>query len=288
MRKWLMTLFILLFSASAALADAVPGDTVITLGKDLTEAQKLQLLDKFNAPDAQTIYVTNEEEHRYLDGLLNKNLIGTRAISSAMIRIEEQGAGIRVETNNITWVSKEMYENALSTAGVTDAYVKVDAPFPVSGTAALTGIMKAFETVTGEKLDETRKKIANEEMVTTAQLAEKIGDKEKAAELLTRLKAELAKQSENLTDDQLRQLIQTVAAEMGLNLSDAEIDALISILKKIQALNIDWNSVLNQISSYKDEIETFLNNNPEAKSLLQEVLAFIKNLIDKALSWLQG
>ena len=33
-----------------------------------------------------------------------------------------------------------MYKNALTTAGITDADVKVTAPFEASGTAALTGI----------------------------------------------------------------------------------------------------------------------------------------------------
>ena len=38
-----------------------------------------------------------------------------------------------------------MYINALATAGVKDASVYVTAPFSVSGTPALTGIIKAYE-----------------------------------------------------------------------------------------------------------------------------------------------
>jgi uncharacterized protein YpuA (DUF1002 family) len=285
LKKLFLLVLLFLLSTTTVLADAAPGDTVITLGNDLKQAQKDQLLGKFNAPNAQTVTVTNEEEHKYLDGLLSKNLIGKRAISSAMIQIAEPGKGISVETNNITWVSKAMYENALATAGVKDAIVRVDAPFPVSGTAGLTGVMKAYETATGKKIDENQKKVANEEMVTTAAIGQQIGDKEKAAELLTRLKAELAKQTGNLTDDQLRQIITNVAGQMGLTLSDSEIDSLVSVLRKIQGLNIDWNKALDQITSYKGEVQTFLNSNPEAKGLVQEILTFLQGLINQALGW---
>lgn len=285
MRRLLLALLLFILTTATAYADAAVGDTIITLGQDLKPAQKEQIKSRFNAPNAQEITVTNAEEHKYLEGLLSKSVIGTRAISSAMIQIAEPGKGIVVETNNITWVSKAMYENALATAGVKDAIVKIDAPFPVSGTAALTGIMKAYETVTGKKIDETQKKVANEEMVTTAKIGETIGDKEKAAELLTRLKAELAKQTSKLSDEQLREMIRSVADQMGLNLSDAEIESLVSILRKIQNLDIDWNKTLEQVSSYKGKIQEFLNNNPEAKSLVQEILLFLKHLIEQILSW---
>lgn len=286
MRKLFLAVLLFLLSTATAFADAAPGDTIVTYGQNLSPAQKQQIKGRFNPPPgAQEIVVTNAEEHKYLDGLLPKSVIGSRAISSAMIQLAESGKGITVETNNITGISKAMYENALATAGVKDANVKVDAPFPVSGTAGLTGIMKAYEQVTGQKIDENQKKVASEEMVTTSKIAEQIGDKEKAAELLTRLKAELAKQTGNLTDDQLRTMIANVAGQMGLTLSDAEIDSLVSILRKIQGLNIDWNKTLDQITSYKGQIQDFLNSNPEAKSFVQEILQFLKQLIDKLLGW---
>ena len=59
-----------------------------------------------------------------------------------------------VTTSNITWCTPEMYISALATAGITDAKVVVAAPFEVSGTAALTGVYKAYEDMTGKKLDQ--------------------------------------------------------------------------------------------------------------------------------------
>ncbi len=51
-----------------------------------------------------------------------------------------------------------MYANALVTAGVENAEVDITAPFNVSGTAALTGVMKAFEKATGKQISTEAKK----------------------------------------------------------------------------------------------------------------------------------
>ncbi|MET3195520.1 uncharacterized protein YpuA (DUF1002 family) [Bacillus sp. OAE603] len=147
----------------SVLADSVPGETIVTLGQNLTETQKKALLSEMGAPaDARTVTVSNQEEHKYLDGTVPKAQIGTRALSSAMITIGEKNTGIIVQTNNISWVSNAMYTNALITAGLKDANIVITAPFEVSGTAALTGIMKAYELSSGEAIPEEVKKVANE------------------------------------------------------------------------------------------------------------------------------
>ena len=52
--------------------------------------------------------------------------------------------------------------------------------------------MKAFEEATGIELDEEAKEIANEELVTTGELAEEIG-KDEAAALIKAIKEEISK-----------------------------------------------------------------------------------------------
>lgn len=69
-----------------------------------------------------------------------------------------------------------MYLNALMTAGVKDAKVYVTAPFEVSGTAALTGLIKAYEVSSDEAISEDVKQVANQELVTTSELGDKIGN----------------------------------------------------------------------------------------------------------------
>jgi len=173
LKKYIMILsFIFIFNASVY-ADS---STVVTLGKNLNNEQRNQILEIFNVKEDETtiIEVNNEEERRYLEGVATEAQLGKITMSSAYVELLEEGSGINVDTYNISWVTKEMYQSALATAGVKDAKVIAAAPLPVSGTGALTGILKAFEQATGIVIDEDQKKVANEEVVTSGELGEEI------------------------------------------------------------------------------------------------------------------
>lgn len=259
-------------------ADAAPGDVIVTLGEDLTNEQKKQILNEMGVPeDIEPIYVSNKEEHQYLGKYISKAQIGSRAISSSKITIGEKGSGVNVETNNITWVSEEMYANALITAGVKDADVYVTAPFNVSGTAALTGIIKAYEISADIEIPEEQKLIANEEMVKTAELGDKVG-MDKASELMTKIKEEIAKNPPE-TEEDLRELIQKIAKELGIELTDEELNGLVSLFNRMKDLNIDWDQVSSQLKQVRDNLDEILNSE-ETKSFIQKVIDFFIAIID--------
>ncbi len=124
--------------------------------------------------EAIIIEVNNEEERKYLEGVASEAQLGKVTMSSSYVELLKEGSGIDVETHNISWVTEEMYQSALVTAGgVKDAKIIAAAPFPVSGTGALTGILKAFEQATGEKISDEQKKVANEEIIQMGELGEK-------------------------------------------------------------------------------------------------------------------
>lgn len=166
----LAALLVFTMNPGPSFADRVTGDTIITLGEDLNETERQDLLNEMDASDdVEIVTVSNAEEHEYLGDYMSASDIGTRALSSARITTLDGGAGMEVETNNITTVTEGMDANALITAGVEDAEVYVTAPDNVSGTGALTGLMKAYEQQQGEALSEDRKQVASEEMVTTSE-----------------------------------------------------------------------------------------------------------------------
>lgn len=277
------TLFLL---PAVVLADAAPGDVIITLGEDLTKQQKDQLLNEMGvAEDVEPVIVTNKEEHQYLGDYISKSQIGTRAISSSKITIGKKGSGLNVETNNITWVSEEMYANALITAGVKDADIYVTAPFEVSGTAALTGLIKAYEVTANIKIPEEQKKVANEEMVKTAELGDKVGV-EKANELMSRIKEEIAKNPPKNEED-LRSLIKRLAEELGIQLTDEELNGLVSLFNRMKDLNIDWDQVTTQLEKVRDNLDEFLNRE-ETKSFIQRFIDFVISVIEDMKSWFKS
>ncbi len=152
--KLLILVFTFSLMISASSVNKVHADAfkVVTLGADLSNEQKEQMLKYFGVTtkEANVIEVNKEEEDKYLAGIATRNQIGTKSISCAYVEPTDKG-GLNISTNNIYWVTESMIRNALITAGIENANVKVGSPFNVSGTAALTGILKGFETSKGGK-----------------------------------------------------------------------------------------------------------------------------------------
>ena len=140
---------LLLIFPVPSFADVAVGDMIITLGENLTEEQKNMLLSEMNAPeDAQIITVSNAEEHQYLGNYVAKSVHWYKSdLIFCHYNCRKKLRFVEVETNNINWVTDEMYINALITAGVKDAKIYITAPMAVSGTGALTGIIKGIRSV---------------------------------------------------------------------------------------------------------------------------------------------
>lgn len=274
------------FLPNIVFADAVEGDVVLTLGEDLSIAQKEKVLDNLEVTEddvSEIIYVSNDEEHQYLGSYIPSSQIGTKAISSAKIEFGEKGSGIVVETENISYITPEMYTNALATAGVTDSKITVTAPFNVSGTGALTGVIKAYEETTGKSIPEEQKQAANEEMVLTADLAsdDAIGS-DKAVEFVQKVKEDIA-ETKATSDDDIRSIILAVAKEMGIELNEEQVLKFIDFFKTVKDLDIDWSKVNDTISAVKEKWNDFANDE-ETKGLIDSITNFFSKLGDWLLS----
>lgn len=209
-----------------------------TIGADLTQEQVSKIYEDFGIEkgSVKEIIVTNADERAYLEGLVDERKIGHVALSCTYIRTLKEGEGTDITIMNINWCTEKMYKNALQTAGITDAVVKITAPKPVSGTAALTGIYKAYEDITGKKLNEDAKETAAQELVITGNLAESIGSDE-AAKLVEELK-KILDQTENMTDQELREQIISIAKSIDVTLTDEQIDQLIKLVRNLEKLDI--------------------------------------------------
>ncbi|XHU81061.1 DUF1002 domain-containing protein [Peribacillus simplex] len=279
MNKWvIVTILLCLLLPYKAFADAAVGEMIVTLGENLTNEQKNMILSEMKAPnDVEVLTVTNAEEHEYLGDYIASRLIGTKAISSSAITLEEKGTGLKLESKNINWVSDEMYINALATAGVKDATVYVTAPIPVSGTAALTGVIKAYEISADKKIPEDVKQAANEEMVKTAKLGDEIGTEEASA-LVTKIKEEMAANPPANTEE-VREVVESSAKDLGITLNDAQVQSLIDLFNKLKELDIDWNAVGDQLTAAKDKLSNFLESE-EGQSFLDKLKEVFSSLID--------
>lgn len=250
--------------------------TVVTLGKNLNKDQRKQILDIFNVDENKTtiIEVNNEEERQYLEGVASEEQLGKITMSSAYVEILEEGSGIDVETYNISWVSKEMYQSALLTAGVRDAKVIAAAPFPVSGTGALTGILKAFELATGKTISEEQKKVANEEVVRSGLLGDEIGQ-EKANELIRVIKEEIIKKGTK-DPEEIKKIVVDIAGKLDINLNVENIENLSGLMQNISKLDLNTEQIKGQLKDLGQKLDDTIKNNEHVQTLLQKILAAIK------------
>jgi uncharacterized protein YpuA (DUF1002 family) len=261
---------------------------VVSLGANLSEQQRKQILNLFDVreDEVKIIEVTNQEERAYLEGKISEEVIGKRAFSSAYVELLDDDEGISVETHNINWVTKEMYANAMVTAGVENARVIAAAPFEVSGTAALTGIMKAFEEATGEELSEEAKQAANDELVTTGKLGDDIG-KDKAASLIQEIKERIIR--EKITDpEQIRQIIINIAAELNINITQEHIDQLAALMERISKLDLSVDKISKQLENINKGLEKVRETIEQNKGLFQQILDAIKRFFGWLADLLRG
>lgn len=281
MKKTISLILAALFGAclimpAAMAATIAPGEQRITMGADLSDAQRESIYEFFGVERGtiKELTVTNSEERSYLEGLIPDERLGRVALSCVYITVLDAGSGIKVETNNINWCTEQMYINAMITAGITDASVKVSAPYPLSGTAALTGIYKAYEDITGEKLDEDAKAAAAEELITTGELAEFIGSEE-ATRLINELK-KILNNIKSMTDDEVRAEIRRIAAQCNISVTDSQVEQLLTLCRTLQ--NLDVENLQSRLLGWLDTVDKLSSVSSWFAKIWRSVLEFLTSI----------
>lgn len=252
----------------------------LALGANLTAEQQATVLELLGInpeelDDYDVIYITNEEEHAYLGEYVSADKIGTRSLSSVLVVKREQGHGINITTKNISYCTIGMYKNALITAGITDADIIVAGPMPISGTAALVGALKAYSVMTGEEVSEESMDAALNELVLTGDIADAVGDSEKAEELLAYLKKVIIENGLDSEED-IRAAIEDACKEFDITLTSEEIDQLITLLQKIGNLDLDLESIKSQAEALYDKISSI----GESSGFFAKIADFFRSIID--------
>ena len=276
---------LLLGMVPSAFADTNQSRAVI--GADLTPEQVNAVYQAFgvNRGSVTELTVTNAEERQYLEGYVDSSLIGTRSISSVYVEMLPEGASMDVTTSNITWCTPEMYMSALATAGITDAKIVVAAPFAVSGTAALTGVYKAYEDMTGKKLDDLAKAVSTQELTITGDLAQEIGSMDSTS-IINDLKLMLD-ETEKMSDEEIQQQIIAIAAQYNVKLTDNQIHQLISLCRSLEGLDPDSlkrrveevQETLNKVSEAKTQVVGFVQTVREVIASVREFFARIRDIL---------
>lgn len=257
----------------------------LILGENLSDSEKatvLELLGVDNIEHYNVAYITNAEEYEHLGDYLSSDIIGSRALSSALLTKEKEGHGISIETFNITYCTKEMYQNALITAGVKDISVKIAGPFKISGTAALVATIKSYEIMTGKTLDPDAIDAANNEIVVTQDLGNDIGA-EKAAELIAALKQEIAKMGDNYTKEDILKILEDLCAKLEITLTEENKQDILALMDKLSKIDIDEEALKEQAKEIYGKVKDYVIKLEEQgvfEKIWDAIVTFFKSIFE--------
>lgn len=226
----------------------IASDKVVTLGENLNDAQKASMYDYFgtSADQVKTIVVTHSDEVKYMAGIATAEQIGPTTNSCAYVEPTDSG-GIKVKTANLNFVTSAMIASTLTTAGMENCNVIAACPFEVSGTGALTGIMMAYETASGENLDEGQKEAAMQELMTTGELADSLGQ-EKATEVMKDVKTEVL--DEGLTGAaEIEEAVQKIAEDNEVTLTEDQKDQVVDLMEQISQFDYDLGALKDTLNN---------------------------------------
>ena len=250
---------VVLGSTTAPLVAKADTSKVVTIGANLSDSQKQSMYEYFgtSSDKVENIEVTNADERKYLEGVAPDSQIGTRTYSCSYVEPTTSG-GIQVKVSNLTYVTSSMISSTLLTSGVENCNVVAASPIEVSGTGALTGIMMAYEKASGTKLSEDQKETANQELVTTSDLAESVGQ-DKATDVMNDAKQSVIEDKLKDSDD-IQNAVEDAAKNNNVTLTDEQLAKITQLMESISQYDYDVKALKNTLDNIDGKSGGFFSN----------------------------
>ena len=228
MKKLISCILALLLLTTAAFA--VPGDSCVVLGEELTLGETDGIFTALGVErgTAMELALSRLDAETYFSDVPEK-----AASVGVFVRIRSGGEGLSLSLSNITGAETAIAA-ALTAAGVTDAEIVAAAPEETGALAILPAVFKAYETLTCQPLDPEAKENAAAALREADALSGEI-DTSKLEELLGAM-TDFFDELAALSDDELRERIRSIAAEHGMTLNDAQTQQLADLFRKIQSI----------------------------------------------------
>lgn len=228
LKKLISCILALLLLTTAAFA--VPGDSCVVLGEELTLGETDGIFTALGVErgTAMELALSRPDAETYFSDVPEK-----AASVGVFVRIRSGGEGLSLSLSNITGAETAIAA-ALTAAGVTDAEIVAAAPEETGALAILPAVFKAYETLTCQPLDPEAKETAAAALREADALSGEI-DTSKLEELLGTM-TDFFDELAALSDDELRERIRSIAAEHGMTLNDAQTQQLADLFRKIQSI----------------------------------------------------
>lgn len=217
--------------------------------------------------------ITASDVNKISSDISQRTYNSNQIFSCAMVDLSSKNnLDIDVDSS-ITTVTPSMYKSALESAGITKGHVIVTSPVTATGESALAGVMKGYETATGQVIPEKVKDAANNEIYTQSEVVNNSNvSADDVAKLMQEAKDEVAKA--NTTDSQtIINIVNNIASNNNIQISNNDINNIADSIQETQ-------SVQDQASQYKEKLSDFVNSG-QAQNIFDQIWNTIQSFLNQ-------
>jgi len=226
-----------------------------------------------NLNKAKETVITASDVNKISSDISQRTYNSNQIFSCAMVDLSSKNnLDIDVDSS-ITTVTPSMYKSALESAGITKGHVIVTSPVTATGESALAGVMKGYETATGQVIPEKVKDAANNEIYTQSEVVNNSNvSADDVAKVMQEAKEEVAKA--NTTDSQtIINIVNNIASNNNIQISNNDINNIANSIQETQ-------SVQDQASQYKEQLSNFVNSG-KAQNIFDQIMNTIQSFLSQ-------
>ena len=117
-----------------------------------------------------------------------------------------------------------------------------------------------------------------QEIITDNEIDSLVSDPDKVVDIIMYAKDKVAEQ--DISDEQIREIIQAGEETAGVTLTKEEENKLINIVKEIKNADINEEQLRSTINKVYDKLEEMGIGKKEVKGILQKLIEFAKNILE--------
>ena len=144
------------------------------------------------------------------------------------------------------------------------------------GALIITGFLMCSTPAASVMASDTTESV--QEIISDNEIDSLASDPDKVVDIIMYAKDQIAQQ--DISDDQIREIIQAGESTVGVSLTEEEENKLITIVKEVKNANIDEEQLRSTVTKVYDKLQEMGIGKEEVKGILQKLMDFAKSLLD--------
>ncbi len=144
------------------------------------------------------------------------------------------------------------------------------------GALIITGFLMCSTPAASVMASDTTESV--QEIISDNEIDSLASDPDKVVDIIMYAKDQIAQQ--DISDDQIREIIQAGESTVGVSLTEEEENKLITIVKEVKNANIDEEQLRSTVTKVYDKLQEMGIGKEEVKGILHKLMDFAKSLLD--------